>query len=102
MPELILKEEVYAIVGAAMAVHGDKGCGFLGPVYHECLEIEFAERRIPAVSQKELNIFYRGRQLKKTYLADFIACEKIIVELKAQDKLPPREEAQVINYLKAT
>ena|ERR1044072_5854286 len=102
MPELILKEEVYRIVGAAMEVHKDKGCGFLEPVYQECMEIELDERNISAVAQKEMPISYKGRQLKKTYIADFVAFDKIIVELKALDRLTSREKAQVINYLKAS
>jgi len=102
MAKLILKDEVYAIVGAAMEVHREKGCGFAEPVYQECMEIELADRKIAAEAQKEMKIFYKGRLLKKTYLADFIAYGKIIVELKALDKLTPREEAQVINYLKSS
>jgi len=46
---LIYKEESYAIVGACMAVYKNKGCGFLEPVYHECLAIEFEIRGIPFV-----------------------------------------------------
>ena len=102
MAELILKDEVYAIVGAAMEVHREKGFGFAEPVYQECMEIELADRKIPAEAQKEMMIFYKGRQLKKTYLADFVAYGKIIVELKALDKLTSREESQVINYLKSS
>ena len=102
MTELIFKEEVYAIVGAAMEVHREKGCGFSEPVYQECMEIELANRNVPAEAQKEMKIFYKGRLLQKTYLADFVAYGKIIVELKALDKLTPREEAQVINYLKSS
>lgn len=70
MSELILKDEVYSIVGAAMQVHKEKGCGFLEGVYQECIEIELAERKIPAVPHKEMPIFYKGHQLKKTYVAD--------------------------------
>jgi GxxExxY protein len=102
MAELIFKEEVYAIVGAAMEVHRENGFGFSEPVYQECLEIELASRNIPFVPQKEMPIFYKGKQIKKTYIADFIAYGKIIVELKALDKLTSREEAQVINYLKVS
>jgi GxxExxY protein len=102
MAELILKDEVYAIIGAAMEVHRNKGHGFVEPVYQECMEIEFAERGLPSTPQKELPIFYKGRRLKKTYVADFVAYDKIIVELKALDRLTEREEAQVINYLKAS
>jgi GxxExxY protein len=102
MSELIFKQEVYAIVGAAMDVHRENGFGFSEPVYQECLELELTSRKIPFVAQKEMPIFYKGRQLSKTYIADLIAYEKIIVELKALDKFTPREEAQVINYLKVS
>lgn len=54
MGELILKDEVYAVVGAAMEVHREKGFGFSEPVYQECMEIEFNERNLPAESQKAL------------------------------------------------
>ena len=102
MAKLIFKDEVFAIVGAAMEVHREKGCGFAEPVYQECMEIELADRKIPAEAQKEMRIFYKGRQLKKTYLADFVVYDKIIVELKALDQLTSCEESQVINYLKSS
>ena len=66
------------------------------------MEIELARRDLPAIPQKAMPIFYKSRQLKKTYMADFVAYGKIIVELKALDRLTEREEAQVINYLKAS
>ena len=102
MAELIFKEEAYAIVVAAMKVHRENSCGFSEPVYQECLEIDLANRNIPFAPQTEMPIFYKGKQIKKTYIADFIAYGKIIVELKALDKLTSREEAQVINYLKVS
>lgn len=102
MAELLFKDEVYAIVGAAMEVHREKGFGFVEPVYQECLEMELLDRKIPAVTQKELPIYYKGRLLKKTYIADLVAHDKIIIELKALDKLTSREESQVINYLKSS
>lgn len=102
MAELILKNEVFAIVGAAMQAHREEGCGLAEPVYQECMEIELADRSIPAEAQKEMHISYRGRQLKKTYMADFVAFDKVIVELKALDKITSREESRVINYLKAS
>ncbi len=102
MPELLFKDEVYAIVGAAMEVYNTLGPGFLEAVYQEAFEIEMAERGIPFESQQELLVFYKGRQLRKTYLADIIAFGKIVVELKALDCLSSHEEAQLLNYLKAT
>jgi GxxExxY protein len=102
MGKLILMDEAYAIVGAAMEVHRDQGCGFSEPVYQECMEIELAARRIPFVAQKELHISYKGYPLRKTYIVDFVVFDKIIVELKALDQLTSREEAQVLNQLKAS
>jgi GxxExxY protein len=102
MTEIIYSEEVYAIIGAAMEVHRELGCGFLEPVYQEALSIEFCSREIPFIPQQERQIKFKGKQLKKTYIADFIACDKIIVEIKAIAKLTSLEEAQVLNYLKAT
>lgn len=102
MNELLAKDEVYKIVGAAMEVYNEKGVGFLEEVYQECLEIELEMRGIPFISQKELPLYYKGRLLKKRYRADFVCYENIIVEIKALDRLTTNEEAQILNYLKAT
>ncbi len=102
MTELLLKDEVFAIVGAAIEVHRVLGPGFLEAVYQEALELEFQARNIPYEPQKELRIFYKGRQLVKKYATDFLCYEQIIVELKALSHLSGHDEAQVLNYLKAT
>jgi GxxExxY protein len=102
MSELLFKDEVYAIIGAAMEVHNELREGFLEPVYQESMEIELTKRAIPHTSQKGLPIKYKDRLLKKHYVADFVAFEKIIVEIKAIDQLTNREEAQLLNYLKAS
>lgn len=102
MTELLLKEEVYKIVGAAMEVYNVLGPGFLEAVYQEALEIELIERGIPFEPQKELRIAFKGRTLKKTYTADFLVFDKVVVEIKALDGLTPHDEAQLLNYLKAT
>ena len=102
MPELILKEEVYAVAGAAMEVYYVLGVGFLEPVYQEALAIEFSRRGIPFIREKKLNIFYKDVQMTKTYRADFVCYDQIIIELKSQFQLTNLEEAQMINYLKIT
>ncbi len=66
MVELIYKEEVYAIVGAAMQVYNELGSGFLEAVYQEALEIEMGLQRIPFESQKELVVLYKEWCLRKT------------------------------------
>ena len=102
MTELIYKNEVYQIIGAAIEVHKELGCGFLEAVYQEALEIEFRMRNIPFVSQPVLNLFYKDEQLQKKYIPDFICYDKIVVEIKALDILTGREESQIINELKAS
>jgi len=99
---LIYKEEVYAIVGAAMEVYNTLGAGFLEPVYQEAFEIELASRSIPFGAKRELRITYKDHLLTKSYVADLIVFEKIIVEVKALTSLTSREESQLLNYLKAT
>jgi GxxExxY protein len=102
MVELIYKDAVYAIIGAAMEVYNTLGPGFAEPVYQEAFGIEMIGRNIPVKPQQELVILYKGRQLQKTYFADYVAYEKIVIEIKALDRLSTREEAQLLNYLRAT
>jgi GxxExxY protein len=100
--DIVYKNESYLIIGACFEVYKEKGCGFLEPVYQECLEIELGLQRIPFESQKILNIEYKGIPLKNRYIPDFICFDKIIVEIKAVTALSPEHKAQVHNYLKAT
>src|SRR5688572_9755038 len=102
MAELLLKEEVYRIVGAAMEVINEFGSGFLEPVYQEAMEIELRLRDIPFAAQVELKLMYKGVLMQKRYCADLICFGSVLVELKALDKLMTREMSQVLNYLKAT
>ena len=101
MAELILKDEVYAIIGAAMEVHKTLGCGFLEAVYQEALEIEVRKRNIPYIAQKKLPIHYKDQLLEKTYVSDFISFGEIIIEIKALNRLSSLEESQLLNYIKA-
>ncbi len=102
MVELIFKEEVYAIIGAAMEVYNILRPGFSEGVYQEALAIESSTRKLPYAAQQEIPVFFKGIRLKKSFIPDFIFFEKIVVEIKAIDKLTSREESQLLNYLKAT
>ena len=92
----------HAIIGAAMEVHRQLGHGFLEQVYQEALMYEFDERGIPAQKEIPIKVSYKNEILKCSYKADFICYEDIVVELKALTNISGIEEAQVINYLKAT
>ena len=100
MPELIFKEEAFAIAGAAMDVYYTMGVGFLEPVYQEALAIEFSRRGIPFEREKKLELYYKGSKLNKTYSPDFVCYDDIVVELKVVPRITGIEASQLINYLK--
>ena len=102
MNDLIYKDETFKIIGACFEVYKNKGCGFLEPVYQECLEIELGLQGVLFVPQKSLTLEYKGHSLKQTYEPDFICYDKIIMEIKAVSQLADEHRAQVINYLQAT
>ena len=94
--------ETYAIIGAAMAVHGELGHGFLEQVYQEALAKELETRQIPFRREAPLRVLFKGEPLACEYRVDFVRFDKVVVELKALGKLTGIDESQVINYLKAT
>src|SRR4051794_7785071 len=87
MTEIVYKKESYAIIGACFEVYNEKGCGFLEPVYQECLGIEFECQGIPGIAKPSLVLSYRSRILKQTYEPDFVCFSGIIVELKTVSAL---------------
>jgi len=100
--DLLYKEEVYAIVGAAMEVYNELGAGFVEAVYQEALSIELQERNIPFVEQQPIQILYKSKSLRQRYIPDFLVYDRIIVEIKAVKQLGLFEQGQILNYLKAT
>ena len=102
MTELILEDETYAVTGAAIEVHRALGPGFLEKVYQEAMQIELSARSIPFEAEKPLHINYKGQCLTQKYYADLVCYEQIIVEMKALNQLTGKEDAQILNYLKAT
>ena len=102
MMALLHEDESYRIIGAAIEVHKNLGMGFLEAVYQEALEKEFILQSIPYRREVQFLIYYKNELLNKTYIADFVCYNNIIVELKAVQKLTGEHQAQVMNYLKAS
>ncbi len=100
--KILYAEEGYRIQGAAFEVYREKGCGFLEPVYQECLYKEMRMQGVPFVAQPPVKLDYKGESLEQIYRPDFIAFEKIVLELKAVKAILPEHRAQAFNYLKAT
>ena len=100
--KIIHKDLSYRVIGACFEVYNGEGQGFLEGVYQECLEIELTEQSIAFEAQKPLKIYYKGHELKQTYIPDFIIEEKIILEIKAVKTIADEHRAQVLNYLKAS
>lgn len=98
----IYKTEGWNIIGAAMEVHKQLGCGFLEKVYQEALQQELTMRGIQCEREKRFSIQYKGLPLSQVYIADFICYDKIIVEIKAVNEITDQYRSQVYNYLKAT
>ena len=95
-------KELYAIIGAAMEVQNEMGDGFLELVYHDALNIELGLRGIPFETEKPIAINYKCKPLERTYKADLVCYDQIVVELKSVEKLKAEHTAQLLNYLKAT
>ena len=95
-------QRTYKIIGAAIEVHKRLGCGFHEAVYQEALESEFTSQEIPFKAQPVIQIAYKGEPLKKSYQPDYICFNEVLVNIKALSSLSGIEEAQLINYLKAT
>ena len=83
-------------------MYREKGCGFLEPVYQECLELELRLQGVPFVPQKPLPLEYKGTPLRCKYEPDFLCYDKIVLELNAVKQLADEHRAQVQNYLRAS
>jgi GxxExxY protein len=89
------------IIGAAMEVHNTLHHGFLESVYEEAMAIELNLQKIEFERQMPVDVFYKGK-VAKQFFCDFVIEGRVLVELKAISRLSDIEQAQVLNYLKAT
>lgn len=95
------RELTYKIQGCVFEVFRNLGAGFLEQVYQKALLKELKLAGLNAISEKEIDVFYKG-EIVGEYRADIIVEERVLLELKAQATLPITAEPQLLNYLKAT
>ncbi len=88
------------ILNSAIEVHREIGPGLLESVYEMCLIEELKRNNLLAISQVELPIVYKGKELNKNFRIDVLVENEIIIELKTVDQILPVHEAQIISYLK--
>lgn len=75
-----------------MEVHSVLGPGFLEAVYHEALEIEFADRNIPYESRKKINIPYKKGRIIDQFRRRVISMEKICSVKKKLNEVDDKSE----------
>ena len=101
LTEIKQRELTEKIIGIFYKVYNALGYGFLEKVYQNAMMIEFDKAGISATSQAPIRVVYEEKVVGE-YYADILVNNKVIVEIKAAAKLVPENEAQLLNYLKAT
>ena len=101
MAELLFEEITRDIIGAAFEVQKVLGYGYLEKVYENALVIEIGERGRMVKQQVALDVSYKGNMVGH-FVADLLVEDKVLVEVKTGKEWMPRNEAQLLNYLKAT
>ena len=88
------------IIRAAIAVHRELGPGLLESAYEACLVYELMQHGLSVERQKSVPVTYRGVKIDCGYRIDLLVEDKVVVELKAVERLEPIHEAQLLSYLK--
>lgn len=99
--EIVYKDLSFKIIGLAMEVHNELGSGFLEEVYENALMVLFRREGIPAKQQLPITVYFK-EEVVGEYTADIMVENKIILELKAVDRIIDAHRAQILHYLKAT
>lgn len=90
----------HKIIGCAMEVHKTLGNGFQEKIYQRCLAIEFNQLIIKYIREQEMEIIYKGNSIGMRRV-DFFIEGKVMLEIKAVEKIEETHKAQAINYCEA-
>jgi GxxExxY protein len=99
--KLLLKEEVYQIVGAALEVMNGLGHGLNEKPYENALVVEFNLRGIPYTQQPNYQVLYKGYEVG-LFIPDLLAFNTVVVDAKVIESITDVERGQILNYLKIT
>src|SRR5262245_41483751 len=99
--KLLLKDEVYQIVGCAMDVLNEIGHGLVEKIYENALVVEFKLREIAFEQQRHFPVSYKGVQVGE-FIPDLITHGAIVVDTKVIDRVTDHERGQMLNYLRIT
>src|SRR6266581_2997085 len=99
--KLLLKDEVFQIVGCAIEVLNTLGHGLVEKPYENALVVEFSLRKIPFRQQPSFDVLYKGRQVG-LFVPDLIAFDAVIVDTKVIDRITDHERGLMLNYLRIT
>jgi len=91
-----------SVVGACIEVHRQLGPGLLESLYEAALCHELTLRQLPFVRQRTVPVTYKGQQIEQVFRIDLVVDDRLIVEVKAVEKLLPLHEAQALTYLHLT
>lgn len=99
--KLLLKEEVFQIVGCAIEVIKELGHGLHEKPYENALVVEFGRRNIAIQQQRRFDVFYKGVKVAE-FIPDLIAFDTVVVDAKVIDHITDHERGQMLNYLRIT
>ncbi len=98
--KLVHRATTEKIIGAAFEVHDQLGYGFLERVYQRALQVELIRRGVAAEIERRIQVQYKG-VVVGDYDADLIVADSVAVEIKVNPQYDKRDEAQLLNELKA-
>ena len=99
--KLLLKNEVFQVVGCAIEVLNTLGHGLVEKPYENALVIEFLLRKIPFKQQPSYDVLYKGHKIG-LFVPDLIVFDALVVDTKVIDKITDHERGLMLNYLRIT
>jgi GxxExxY protein len=98
---LLLKTEVFQIVGCAIEILNTLGRGLLEKPYENGLVVEFGLRKIPIRQQPSFDVLYKGQKVG-VFVPDLIAFDSVVVDTKVIERITDHERGLMLNYLRIT